>query len=377
LIFPQRRFRLIEVIAAMSAVYLFSAVYHFPESVVTPSHYSDINYIWFRESLGVGPHKFPYLDYNLEYPPIIGLVIWVASFFRSQVYYHYVTAVLQYPFALMTVISLYLTCRVKEIDISRIFVWCILTLSMIWFVYYSWDIIAIGFMAASIYFRAVNRTKTSSLFLGLGAAAKIMPIFLLPVFMQEEKKWTERFLVAGIALGGILAFNLPFMVCNFSSWLWTYTHTARWVNEDSFWLYVFGPYETYLSRVGSALLFYFFIIVVLTSKGSFFHKCWAMMASFLSSTYMFPPQFCLFLLPLFTLVPAVSLPLFYIFDLANVSIIILWFNQYGIYPAGPIDPASPVQWIASFRQLLLMFLLIKFLFPRLLTRNASFAFKSG
>jgi len=277
----------------------------------------------------------------------------------------------------MTVISLYLTCRVKEIDISRIFVWCILTLSMIWFVYYSWDIIAIGFMAASIYFRAVNRTKTSSLFLGLGAAAKIMPIFLLPVFMQEEKKWTERFLVAGIALGGILAFNLPFMVCNFSSWLWTYTHTARWVNEDSFWLYVFGPYETYLSRVGSALLFYFFIIVVLTSKGSFFHKCWAMMASFLSSTYMFPPQFCLFLLPLFTLVPAVSLPLFYIFDLANVSIIILWFNQYGIYPAGPIDPASPVQWIASFRQLLLMFLLIKFLFPRLLTRNASFAFKSG
>ena len=96
----------------------------------------------------------------------------------------------------------------------------------------------------------------------------------------------------------------------------------------------------------------------------FFEKCWAMMASFLSSTYIFPPQFSLFLLPLFTLVPAVSLPLFYILDLANVSIIILWFNQYGVYPAGPMDPASPVQWIASFRQLLLMFLLIKFLFQR-------------
>ena len=227
MIFPQRRFRLIEVLAAMSAVYLFSAVYHFPESVVTPSHYSDINYIWFRGSLGVGPHKFPYLDYNLEYPPIIGLVIWVASSFRNQVYYHYATAILQYPFALMTVTSLYLTCRVKEINISQVFVWCILSLSMIWFVYYSWDIIAIGFMAASIYFRAVNRTKISSLFLGLGTATKILPIFLLPVFMQEEKRWAGRFLVAGIALGIFLVFNLPFMVCNFDGWLEIYAHTAR------------------------------------------------------------------------------------------------------------------------------------------------------
>lgn len=348
----------------MSAVYLFSALYHLPESVVTPFHFSDVNYIWIRESLGVGPHRFPYLDYNLEYPPIIGLVIWAASSFRSRVCYHYATAVLQYPFALMTAISLYLTCRVKEIDVGRIFLWCILTLSMIWFVYYSWDIVAIGFMAAAIYFRIVNRNKMSSLFLGLGAAAKILPIFLLPVFMQEEKRWAERFLVAGIALGVVLVFNLPLMVCNFSGWLWTYAHTAFWVNEDSFWLYVFGPYETFLSRVGSALLFLSFVFVVLISKRSFFQKCWAMMASFLSSTYIFPPQFTLYLLPLFTLVPAASLPFFYILDIANVSIMILWFRQYGVYTAGPMDPASPVQWIASFRQLLLMFLLIKFLLQR-------------
>jgi len=41
---------------------------------------------------------------------------------------------------------------------------------------------------------------------------------------------------------------------------------------------------------GTALLFFFFIIMVLISKRGFFQKCWAMMASFLSGTYIFPDQ---------------------------------------------------------------------------------------
>jgi len=57
------------LITAMTAVYLFSAFYHFPGSVDTPSNYSDIGFIWDWNRLGVDPVKVPYLDYNLEYPP--------------------------------------------------------------------------------------------------------------------------------------------------------------------------------------------------------------------------------------------------------------------------------------------------------------------
>jgi len=349
----------------MSAIYFFCALCHFPSSVVTPSHYSDIGSIF--SNRGVGPNKVPYVDYNLEYPPITGLIIWAAGSFGSEVSYYCATAALMYPFVLMTVISLYLTCKAKKIDINRIFIWCILALSMIWFVYYSWDIVAIGFMCAAIYFRVTNRTKMSSLFLGLGAAAKLIPIFLLPVFMLQEKKWTKRFQVAGIALGVFLIFNLPFMIWNFNGWLWIYSHTASWGLENVFWLYLFGPSETFLPKVGFGLLLLFFTIVILRRKMGFLPKCWAMMAAFLASTYMFPPQFSLFLLPFFTLVSVVSLPIFYIFEAANVSIIIFWFNQY--YPGGALNPASPVQWISTFRQLLLMFLLIKFLFPKFLKRK--------
>jgi len=176
-----------------------------------------------------------------------------------------------YPFALMTVISLYLTCKAKKMGTNQILVWCILTLSMIWFVYYNWDIVAIGFTAAAIYFRAVNRTKLSGLFLGLGTATKLVPIILLPVFMQEEKKWTKRFQVAAITLGTFLVFNLPFIICNFNNWFEIYAHTARWGIEDAFWLYVFGPSGASLSKVSFALLFLFFTIVVLTRKMGFLH----------------------------------------------------------------------------------------------------------
>lgn len=370
LIIPRQKRELAAVIAAMTAVYFFCVFYHLPSSVVTPSHYSDINFIF--QDRGVGPNRVPYVDYNLEYPPIIGLIVWAAGSFGSEVSYHYATAALLYPFALMTVISLYLTCKAKKIDINRIFIWCILALSMIWFVYYSWDIVAVGFMCAAIYFRVTNRTKMSSLFLGLGAAAKLIPLFLLPVFMQQEKKWIKRFQVAGIVLGFFLIFNLPFMILNFDGWLWIYSHTALWGLENVYWLYLFGPAETFLPKVGFGLLLLFFTIVIWRRKMGFLQKCWAMMAAFLASTYMFPPQFSLFLLPLLVLVPAMSLPFFYTFELANVSIIIFWFNQYGVYPGGPLDPASPVQWISTFRQLLLLLLLAKFLSPGLSMRKAGF-----
>ncbi|MGC8817431.1 MAG: glycosyltransferase 87 family protein [Candidatus Hadarchaeum sp.] len=101
----------------------------------------------------------------------------------------------------MTVISLYLTCKAKKIDTNRILLFCVLTLSMIWFVYYNWVIVAVGFMTAAIYFWLRKRAKLSSVFLGLGAAAKLIPLVLLPVFMQQGRGGARRFQIAGITLG--------------------------------------------------------------------------------------------------------------------------------------------------------------------------------
>jgi len=341
-----------------TAFFLMSFWLHFPG--MSPNVYSDImDTLWQR--ILHAPGIVPYASYNLEYPAVSAIVLYVSSLPRDMYAFYITMAAILFACMLGALFVVHSLLKERGQPVQAIAYFVIFTPSFIYFSIYSFDWIGAVFMVASIYFAYKRRAVESGLFIGLAAAARIIPIVCLPFLLLEVKKRKGRALLLASAGASWLAVNLYFMLTDFQGFLYPYQFQAGYGVEDS-WLGLASPY----AKVASVLLLGAALALVLYKRKRFnlFEQALLAMLAFVLFSFKFPPQYMILLLPLFALTGAGYVE-FMAANVLNVALI-LWYFTPAFSLGAPLLVTSPVQWVAWLRQLMLFLV-----FARLMIRGGS------
>jgi len=346
-------------LALMASVFfLVSFWLHFPG--MTPNVYSDImDTLWQR--ILHAPGIVPYANYNLEYPAISAIVLYVSSLPRDMYAFYFSMAAILFGCMLGALFVVYKLLRERGQPVQAITYFVIFTPSFICFSIYSFDWIGAVFMVASIYFAYKRRAMPSGLFIGLAVAARIIPIVCLPFLLLEIKKRRNRLLLLASAGAAWLVVNLYFILTDFQGFLYPYQFQAGYGVEDS-WLGLASPYAKELSilLLGAAIA----LILYNRKRFNLFEQTLLAMFAFVLFSFKFPPQYMILLLPLFALT-GVGYVEFMLANVLNVMMI-LWYFTPAFNLGDPLAITSPVQWIAYLRQFMLLVV-----FARLMIRGGS------
>lgn len=341
------RLRLRDFLALSTAAYFLSV----SSKIFYPGFYTDITARYYRVVLPTS-NGIPYHAYFLEYPAIPAILIWVSGFAPSFFYYMVTMAFLLFFFVIAAVYFLYRTCTEFGMDRGRIIPFFIMAPSFLVMSFFNWDIVAIGFTTAAIYYFLKGRANLSGFLLGLGFAAKVYPFLLLPVFVKDVRSWQGRLeMFLSAIVGGIIP-NLPFIITDFGAWYQSNTSARAAVYvEDSLWLAIrhYGIItQDWLANAVVWTLIFLAILHVTFSRYPLVRKLWLVLAAFVLVYFTYPPQYNLWLLPLFVLDPAVSVIPFLVFDFLDSAIILSWFSVDNPFAAwGPI-------WILSFSRIAIL-----------------------
>jgi uncharacterized membrane protein len=318
------RLRLREFLALATVAYLLSIL----AKTLYPGFYSDISLVYYRNVLPTN-NGIPYHDYTLEYPAIPAILIWISGLGLSHESYMATMAFLIFFFVIAAVYFLYRTCVEFGMDRGRIIPFFIIAPSFLVMSFFNWDILAVSAVIAAIYYALKKNSRLSGLCLGLGFAAKSYPLLLLPAFLKETQSWHDRFEMLLSTVLGALIPNLPFIIIDFPAWLNAYRTTYRALYiENSIWLVV--HYYRLINQdwliLGVAWsLIILTILHVTFSNNSLALKVWVIVAVTILVYPGYPPQFNLWLLPMFVLSPVFTLIPFLAFDFLNSTIILSWF----------------------------------------------------
>ena len=364
------------ILAAATVLYLFSVWEHLPG--ITPSHYSDVMSVFFREGIGRGIHGIPYYDYMFEYPVLVGLAVYLCSsvrlvapgFSEAMMYYTLAMDTILYIFTMAAIIYLYRLVLLVKGDLSRVWKCFLVAPSFIMFTPYNWDMMAVAFSTASLYYYLNGEKGKADLCLGLGIGAKLYPILLIPVYILEERDWPTRFRRFFTPLLVFAALNLPFMAANFQTWFETWLYHARWGIEDSWLIFIFDQMDVKAHYVALAVLVYLLYKGLLeSSKRSYpspysrvIHRSFLACAAWLLGNYVVTPQMALILLPFYVLIPFIPVAAVYAAEVLNALIIVLWFTPE-LNLGNPLVRSSPVQWAAALRQAIWLGLYVYTLYP--------------
>jgi len=365
---------LAEILLVSAVILAFGFWEHFP--MIVPNHYTDIASIFWREGIGKGRLGIPYYDYVFEYPVIVGFFTYLCSYFGrsmsgdfgiSMAFYSFGMYLVLIAFALGTVVVVYKLCELVGADKKRMFLYFLVTPAFIMFTIYNWDIFAVFFSALSIYFYLRGQKHYSAISLGFGIASKIYPAVLGPIYLLEEKTWKARLVFFALAAGVFALLNAPFVILKYDVWFGTWRHHMTWGIENSWLIYLFDqmdPNAHYASLL--VLLYLIYKGIAGTIKKNYdsqssriLERSFLMSLAWLISSYVCPPQMALMILPFLVLMPLAPLWLFYLAEVFNALIIVLWFTPQ-LNLGNPLVASSPVQAFSAMRQLrwLLFFLMV-------------------
>jgi uncharacterized membrane protein len=188
--------------------------------------YTDVVALYFSEGLVNG--QIPYVDHPVEYPVLTGafmglIGIPVHEFAKSHpgvneysLYYNLSALGLGLA-AIISVIAMLKLRRRRPWDIAMFAISPALLLTAT----INWDLLAVAFAALAILAWSRERTALAGILIGLGAAAKLWPVFLLiPLVLLawRSRKLSEAFFTAAMAVFGWLAVNLPVMLLYPHAW---------------------------------------------------------------------------------------------------------------------------------------------------------------
>src|SRR3989338_6081699 len=268
----------------------------------------------------------PYIDKDVEYPAITGLFIHLTGLGKTKENYFLLSSFFLVLFGLLTLITLYKLVLEKGIDKKRLIIFFAAAPSILFFMIYNWDLIAIFFTVLSLYFFRQKKDVSAAIFLSLGFNAKLFPILLLPIMLLKRDsiiKWVK--IIFSFFITSIIV-NIYFIIKNFDGWLFFYTfNSLREPNPDSMWgiIYRFSGIEIKLIGLISLvlfLIFYLFIIFYYRKKNIYYLGA-ASILLFLIFNKVFSPQYILWLLPFFILIPKLNKISFYSLEISNLIVL--------------------------------------------------------
>lgn len=340
LIRHNREFQIIVLVA--STIWIYSAVTKIPLAV--PSYYSDVGYLWIRDVYS-GHHNLqvPYVQYVLEYPQMIGFLIYIgqaiSTYFPVVVdSYNTFVAVeglLEYPFLIGTLYNLYMLCGKLKLDRFRIYLYILTTLSFIVYGFYNWDFLVAYFVSLSIWLYLDRSFDWAGVALAFGTLTKLTPAIMYFPMAACINGWKARMrFTFAVAIVWVAA-NLPFALANFSTWVQLFVgysgpnHQLQntwisWVISTAGLGDIIGQGATN-GHILSIGIFLFLLMYLLTTKRSALEKILMTWYAWYGVVYLFDPQMMIQLFPIVILTPGFSLFFYRLADVLNAFIIIFYF----------------------------------------------------
>jgi len=311
--------------------------------------YSDAVPFW--GGRGVAAGEVPYLQGRLEYPVLTGGLIWIEGgvtrlLFGGQANAFHFLAIVTLVNALLAALLLWLFWR-EGMEPRRLWAWA-LAPPLVLYVGHNWDLLAVSFaVGAMLLARRAEPVKSAAL-AGLGMAAKLFPVLLLPLLGLAALFRRNLVLAVMIGVAAVAAFalvNAPIALAAYQNWSEFYRFSGeRSGTAASIWeiLGTSGMWPTSIAdrNVYSALAFLAGAAAII-GFGWRRHnaRLWILftplLAWFLLTNKVYSPQFDLWLYPMLLMTAPRLRPvaLFVVGDVAAYFAEFWWFaSTDGVWP---------------------------------------------
>ena len=300
----------------------------------------------------VGPGALPYVDRPVEYPVVIGFVLYGAAVVAwSSVSVFVVTAVL------MGALALVATVLLGERAGPRAWRWA-LAPPLALYAFQNWDLLAIVPMIVGILAFERRRDGLAGGALALGAAAKLSPAVLLPPLLavrlaERDRRGATRLVVGAAAV--FAAINLPVFFASPSGWMSPFRfQSARRATWGSIWSYAFKlpGVDGVVVGHGATAANLVSVAVLAVGLGWLVVRAWrrslvpagigaAAVVVFVLGNKVYSPTYDLWLVPFFVLLP-LSRRLWVTFCALDLAVYVTVYGYFqGLHSVGVVRLVLP------------------------------------
>ena len=275
--------------------------------------YSDIVPLYGARGLATG--GFPYLTADLEYPAGTGLYVGVVAKSTSTLPGFFNANAVGLGLIGLGVAA---ALGAMALDPRRVLLYA-LGPALVLYAFHNWDLLAVGLATLALYAFWRGLDPWAGFLLGLGAATKLYPAFLLPVLVLAAWRRDGRppWSMAGTFALGFGVLNVPLMIANYDGWYhpWQF-QSERGPNFETSWFFIqrhfrtgsrlWGTgYPTFVNTLSVAL----FIVGSGALMGREARRerirphvlGFGILVIFLLTAKVYSPQYALWLLPFFAL----------------------------------------------------------------------------
>ena len=305
-----------------------------------------------------------------EYPVLTMYVMRAAAWIAGDGYasFFYVNAALLTTAAAAVAACLWLL-------VGRRALWFALAPSLFVYGTVNWDLIAVAFATGALVAFVMRRDGWAGVLLGLGAAAKFYPAFLVvPLLMQRlhDREPERGIRIVSAAALSWLAVNLPFVIASPESWWEFFRFNAeRRPDLDSAWYIGCDAVDAFCAgtttvNVLSAIFFVASFVALWAWKASRspdFQR-WTLalplLVCFLLTNKVYSPQYGLWLLPIFALV-LLDLKPFIAFSIVDIAVFVTRFRYSLEFETGNGTPQWMFELAVAGRAIVLLWCVAKWL----------------
>jgi uncharacterized membrane protein len=338
----------------------------------TTGCYSDAVPFWGGREVGAG--KVPYLQTRMEYPVLTGALIYVDGRLTAALYGKNagMPGFLLVVTAINTLLALIVTLLLWRMGLPKVRLWMwALAPPLVLYVGHNWDLLAITFAIGAMLLADRGRLASACALAALGTAAKLFPVFLLPLLalrplMARDFARVARLVAVSIAVWGVV--NVPIAIAAWNNWSEFFRFSSeRSGTAASFWS--LGEYFGWFSgddasrNLWSGLLFLAgYGAIVAFGWRRHAERPWRLfgpvIAWFLLTSKVWSPQFDLWLYPLLVIAcPSVwPILLFIVGDIAAYFAEFWWFA--GLEGAHPSATQGAILMAALIRAVALLWAII-------------------
>jgi hypothetical protein len=173
----------------------------------------------------------PYLEDRIEYPPLLGLVLWLPAFLPGGAGAHLAATALLLALCLAATLA-----ALARLPGARPW-WLAATPALAYYAFLNWDLLPIALAAGALLWRERGGPATAGAAAALGVAAKLFPVALVPASLGALASGSRRALLAwGAAIAAVVvAVNLPVALAAIEGWAWFFRFNAGRGAENSAW----------------------------------------------------------------------------------------------------------------------------------------------
>jgi len=344
---------------------------------MVPSVYSDAGYLWIRD-VYQGHHnlQIPYVQYELEYPQVIGALILIGQ--GVSTYFPFVLdqwntfiavqSILEFPFVVGTLYNTYMLCSKLRINHRRLYLYMLTTLSFIIYGFYNWDFVVAYFVTLSIWLYLNKSFDWSAVTLTLSVLTKFIPGIMLPAMLSTLPNNKARLRFFAITAGLWIVANAPFALANFNVWIKLFTGYSGPNHQlQNTWIsmviqtaglgdIISGAGAGHILSLG---IIGYLILRAIASEKSPLEKILLSWYAWYGAIYLFDPQMFIQLFPIVILTPNFSLLFYRLADMLNAFIILFYFigsshPELPSYIKDQLTPFGLINTSAALRQLIFL-----------------------